>query len=80
MDERVVKVETKASTPMTRATLIAGLKLITDKEQTWTSSGSYDQLSNDNVVAEKAPEGFFLKGFYGALGDFVDRLGPVWGK
>ena len=21
-----------------------------------------------------------LKGFYGALGDFVDRLGPVWGK
>ena len=79
-DEKVVKIETKASKPPGRELLIQGVKLTTTKGQVWKSS-EYDKLSNDSVVSEDAPgREWYLKGFYGALGDFVDRLGPVWGK
>ncbi|KAL8766373.1 MAG: hypothetical protein Q9209_006843 [Squamulea sp. 1 TL-2023] len=80
-DEKIVKMETKAFKPANKELLIHGMKLTTDKGQTWTSCGNYDQLSNDMVVAEDSPGSeWYLKGFYGALGDFVDRLGPIWGK
>ncbi|KAL8783074.1 MAG: hypothetical protein Q9213_004886 [Squamulea squamosa] len=80
-DEKIVKMETKAFKPANKQLLIHGMKLTTDKGQTWISCGNYDQLSNDMVVTEDSPgSGWYLKGFYGALGDFVDRLGPIWGK
>ena len=79
-DEKVVKIETKAFKPPENELLIQGVKLTTTKGQVWKSS-EYDKLSNDMIVSEDAPgRGWYLKGFYGALGDFVDRLGPVWGK
>ncbi|KAL8707608.1 MAG: hypothetical protein Q9220_007395 [cf. Caloplaca sp. 1 TL-2023] len=79
--EKIVKMETKAFKPAQKDLLICGMKLTTDKGQTWSSCGGYDQLSNDMVVSEDAPgPECSLKGFYGGLGDFVDRLGPVWGK
>ena len=79
-DEKVVKIETKAFKPPGHELLIQGVELTTTKGQVWKSS-KYDELSNDMVVSEDAPgRGWYLIGFYGALGDFVDRLGPVWGK
>ena len=80
-DEAIVKIETKAAKSSAGPGLVVqGLKLTTNKNQVWTSS-QYDQLSGENVVAEDAPgSDWALKGFYGAIGTYIDRLGPVWGK
>ncbi|KAL8726310.1 MAG: hypothetical protein Q9166_006788 [cf. Caloplaca sp. 2 TL-2023] len=80
-DEKIVKMETKAFKPANHQLLIHGMKLTTNKGQTWTSCKNYDQLSKNMVVSENSPGSeWYLKGFYGALEDFVGRLGPIWGK
>ena len=80
-DEAVVGIETKAGkSAVGQEIVVQGLKLTTDKGQVWTSS-QYDQLGGDSAVTENAPgSGWALKGFYGAIGTNINRLGPVWGK
>ncbi|KAL8800475.1 MAG: hypothetical protein Q9182_005147 [Xanthomendoza sp. 2 TL-2023] len=80
-NERIVKMESKSVKPRNQANLIGGIKLTTDKGQVWASCGKYDQLSSDMIVSEDSPGSeWSLKGFYGGLGSFVDRIGPIWGK
>ncbi|KAL8809646.1 MAG: hypothetical protein Q9200_003231 [Gallowayella weberi] len=77
-DERIVKTESKSVKPPNRANLIGGIKLTTNKGQVWASCANYDKLSSDMMVSEDSPGSeWSLKGFYGGLGWFVDRIGPI---
>lgn len=82
--ERISKMATKAFQPEGRGgLLIFGIRLETDKGRVWTSSRGYEafQAGKEGLVRQEAPgREWFLKGFYGALGDFLERVGPVWGK
>ena len=84
-DEKVVKIETKATTTKDGSglTKIVGVKLESDKGTVtkWPWS-EYDSLADVQTVAEAAPaSGWELKWFCGAeTQEYMARLGPIWGK